>query len=392
MDTAFFRTLRSLDDDRARRSVGGVIIAAAVLLAWAAWFFLAHLERYEVTDTARVEIDRATHPIQSEIPGRVRVNRIVMGQMVTAGDVLLELDTNPEQLLVREEHARVDAISPQVQALREQLLAIDRTQAREREATRLALDEARARFREADVMAKLADVEAERLGRLFARGLTPERDRVQARAEADSRRAAAESAALVVRRLESEQRTRESERDATRDRLQGEISRLEGEKTTGSATLRRLEYEAERRLVRAPVSGRIVEGQVLRPGAYVRDGEVLGAIVPSGTLRIVAEFAPEAALGRIRAGQRARLRLEGFPWAQYGSVPATVSAVAGEIRGGRVRVELNIGADRSRVPLQHGLPGSVEVEVERVTPALLVFRAAGQLISSPVSPSAARQP
>jgi membrane fusion protein (multidrug efflux system) len=137
------------------------------------------------------------------------------------------------------------------------------------------------------------------------------------------------------------------------------------------------------------VSGRIVEAQVLRPGEYVRDGEVLGAVIPSGALRIVAEFAPEAALGRIRPGRSAKLRLDGFPWAEYGTVPAIVTAVAGEIRSGRVRVELRIGVTKgSKIPLQHGLPGSVEVEVERVTPAALAFRAAGQLISLGVSESA----
>ena len=40
------------------------------------------------------------------------------------------------------------------------------------------------------------------------------------------------------------------------------------------------------------------------------------------------------------------------------------------------------------IPLEHGLPGSTEVEVERVSPALLVLRAAGQFLgtSRPVRP------
>ena len=34
---------------------------------------------------------------------------------------------------------------------------------------------------------------------------------------------------------------------------------------------------------------------------------------------------PVAVVGRIRPGQPARLRLEGFPWTQYGTVAATVA-------------------------------------------------------------------
>src|SRR5579864_9610177 len=101
---------------------------------------------------------------------------------------------------------------------------------------------------------------------------------------------------------------------------------------------------------------------------------------------VIAQFPPPAAFGRIRPGQPARLRLEGFPWAQYGTVTATVSRVAGEVRDGRVRVELLVNPQSaSRIPLQHGMPGSVEVQVENVSPAALALRAAGQMIGEPTS-------
>lgn len=68
---------------------------------------------------------------------------------------------------------------------------------------------------------------------------------------------------------------------------------------------------------------------------------------------------------------------------QYGPVPATVARVASEVRDGRVRVEMTVDPSRNpRVPLQHGLPGSVEVLVERVTPAALILRTAGRMMAS----------
>jgi membrane fusion protein (multidrug efflux system) len=135
------------------------------------------------------------------------------------------------------------------------------------------------------------------------------------------------------------------------------------------------------------VDGRLGEVSVLRIGAVVDEGEKLGAVVPAGTLRVIAQFPPPAALGRIRPGQPARLRLQGFPWVQYGSIAARVESVASEIREGRVRVELGVTPQQSTpIPLQHGLPGSVEVEVEQVTPAALALRAAGRWIATTVSP------
>jgi membrane fusion protein (multidrug efflux system) len=107
-------------------------------------------------------------------------------------------------------------------------------------------------------------------------------------------------------------------------------------------------------------------------------------VVPEGRLRAVADFDPEAALGRLHEGQTARMRLRGFPWTEYGTVPATVSKVASEVRDGKVRVELRIDPTTTRIPLAHGLPGSVEVDVERTSPAELLLRSVGHVLGRPV--------
>ena len=78
------------------------------------------------------------------------------------------------------------------------------------------------------------------------------------------------------------------------------------------------------------------------------------------------------------------MRLDGFPWTQYGAVRATVETAGNEIREDHLRVELRVDDPASvPAPLQHGLPGTVEVEVETVTPAILSLRAAGRLFTQP---------
>jgi membrane fusion protein (multidrug efflux system) len=55
-----------------------------------------------------------------------------------------------------------------------------------------------------------------------------------------------------------------------------------------------------------------------------------------------------------------------------------VSSVAGELHDGQIRVELALDQDQSSaLPFQHGLPAEVNVEVERVSPAVLVLRSIG---------------
>ena len=91
-----------------------------------------------------------------------------------------------------------------------------------------------------------------------------------------------------------------------------------------------------------------------------------------------------AAIGRVRTGQPGRVRLLGFPWTEYGTLHATVSQVANEVRDGLVRVELAVDRLPPSLPLSHALPGDVEVEVERVRPASLVLRTLGGWLTRPV--------
>ena len=61
-----------------------------------------------------------------------------------------------------------------------------------------------------------------------------------------------------------------------------------------------------------------------------------------------------------------------------------MSRVSSELRDGSIRVEMAIADDTPEgLPLQHGLPGTAEVEVERVSPAALVLRAAGKILGRP---------
>ena len=69
------------------------------------------------------------------------------------------------------------------------------------------------------------------------------------------------------------------------------------------------------------------------------------------------------------------MRLDGFAWTQFGMLQGRVSHVASETYDGTIRVELSIDEQSARhVPMQHGMPGEVEVEVESVAPWSLLVR------------------
>jgi multidrug resistance efflux pump len=385
VSTPFSRTLRSLGAERSGRVVGGLALGALLLGGWAAWATLAEVPVYETTTTARIEVDGGIHAVQAPVAGRVVGSCLELGARVEEGAVLVELDAT-------ELEKDFDAKVAERRALEEQLAALDREMAAEREALGVARDaesaavaEAVAREDEMEPSARFAERRADRLHRMQTDGVASELEVDEADSTAETRRAAIAAARRGAQRVRLDHERSRRDRLVAVARLDREATRLRAELVLLQPVVERLEHEIDLRRIRAPKSGllgRIVE---LRPGAFVEAADLLFTVVPEEQrLRVVAQYDPASALGRIQPGQSARLRLAGFPWAQYGVVTATVSRIGSEAPDGRVRVELAVDRDGSqRIPLEHGLETAVEVEVERVSPAVLLLRAAGKLVDDP---------
>jgi membrane fusion protein (multidrug efflux system) len=303
--------------------------------------------------------------------------RFELDARVEAGDVLVELDDRPLLSKLEERRVRLTGVRAQLEPLKKELTAREAALQDTLKAGQMRIDESKARVREAETIAELRTLEAGRGSRLKEGGYLSDSEAARAIAEAEAARAAVDAQSRAQARAEAEQRSLAGE-------LAGELARLERQKTALEAEALALEAEIttltvdiEQRKIRTPIAGRIGEVFVLRAGAFVEEGDVVATVVPAGDLRAVAEF-PLSSVGRLAPGQPARLRLDAFPWTEFGTVRATVNAIATEANDGRVRVELAIDRDpRSAIPLQHGLAGTAIVEVEGVTPWTLVLRAAG---------------
>jgi len=385
---AFDRTLRALERDSGHGSLVAWSVAALVLAAWTAWFCLGEVTLFAVSRTARIEVRQAAHPLSAPVAGRVVASALEIGRPVRAGETVVEFDTAAERLRLREEEARLDAFQPRLGSVRQEILLREQTDAKEQRTALAARLVARHRVEEADAAVEFARENERGLREESVAGSVPKID--AQRAAADLRRLAATRDALAaeVRRIEADAQARAGTQRAEIEALRRQAVVLEGELATTRATVARLRNEIDRQKVVAPVDGRIGDIAGVRIGTYVTAGQSIGSVVPGGGVLLVAEFDPAAVIGRIRIGQASRLRLDGFPWAQYGLVDATVRRIAGEVRGTHLRVEFDLGSDPSpHVALRHGQPGSVEVALERVTPAQLVLRTAGQWLSGAGRPA-----
>ncbi len=360
-----------------------LLVVGLLVTVWTAWFFAVPVRVYEVTENARLEVESAAHPVSVQLDGRVTVTNLSIGRDVQKDEIVLVLDSEDERLALSEHRATHDGLTAELVAQRARIAAENEAASRHRAARHVAIQEARAAVEESEARSKYSELQLDALERLRARAATSRDEYARARAEAEALRALVKSTHLAPERLERELEAEATDHRARIAAFEVDAVRLASEIATESAIIRRLEHAVTRRYVRAPISGCVgAVAPTLRVGAVVRVGETVASIVPHGEARAVALF-PVAALGRIHTSQRARLRLQGFPWTQYGPVQAQVDHVGNEPNSGLIRVELILIPDpRSPIPITHGLPGTAEVEVERVSPATLVLRSAGHYLSA----------
>ena len=382
MASNFHRIDRSLAADNGSRSITAVAVGLLLVLVWFFWAFKAKVTMYEVSDSARLELNASTYPVQTSLAGQLVESRLSLGRQVAAGEVLLKLDSSAEQLSLSEEQVHRASIEPQLRALRGQMESEQAGQGDERRVLGFSKEGALAQYRQAETQAVLAERESDRANRLRSEGILAVAEAERAKADAQSKRAAADSLKIAVTGLEPELQVRERDREVRLRQIAGDEAKLEADIETSAVTIRKLQYEIERKSIRAPISGRLGECVVLHPGSHISEGQQLGIILPNDGLHVVAEFNPATALGRLHPGQHGILRLQAFPWAQFGTVSTHVSRVASEIRDGKVRVELAVDrTQKLRMPVQHGLPGTLEIEIERTSPATLILRSAGILVN-----------
>ena len=238
MTTNFYRVRHSLKADSGITSTAALLVALTLGAAWLVWAWQARITRYELSDSARLELNGAAYPVQANAAGKLVGSSLVLGKEVHAGDVLAELDDNDQRLSLQQERTHLTSLEPQLPALRAQMRSEGQGRSDERKVLGLSEDSARAQYEEARVQAEVAESVADRARRLRAAGIMSEADTQRAVADAAAKHAAAENRRLLLSRLVPEQAVRERDRDVRQKQILGDIAKVEAEMATSSAAIR----------------------------------------------------------------------------------------------------------------------------------------------------------
>ena len=337
--------------------IGLIVIAGVALAAW------SHYAGRESTDDAQV--DGHIVPTASRVPGTVAAVHVQDNQPVKAGDLLVELDARDYQLARDRAQADLDdavaaadeasAAVPVARATSSGNLSgaragVDRAEAGI-EAARAALGAAIAR--RAATEARLAEAQAaekkavQDLARIESLVKKDEVSRAQydaAVASADATRAAVASARAAVTEAQTGVTVAESQiaqaragvttAEASASAAATAPQQVAGSRARASAAEARVQRakaaveQAALALAHTKITASragLVSRKTVEVGQIVQAGQPLLALVPLDDVWVTANF-KETQLGRMRPGQRVRIRVDAFGRAFSGTVDSIAAA------------------------------------------------------------------
>ena len=122
-------------------------------------------------------------------------------------------------------------------------------------------------------------------------------------------------------------------------------------------------------LVRTPVAGTLVRLRFVSSGDSVNLGAHVATLLPDGAAAVVLARLPHRDVGRVREGQSARIKVDAYPYVQFGSIAATVTRVFAEPDSPEFTAKLllsrpSIDVHGTAMPLLPGMRTHVEVFTE----------------------------
>ncbi|MCE5243230.1 MAG: HlyD family efflux transporter periplasmic adaptor subunit, partial [Desulfobacteraceae bacterium] len=133
--------------------------------------------------------------------------------------------------------------------------------------------------------------------------------------------------------------------------------------------------EAVDQVIRASCPGKVSELLFRNGGEYVKESDLLCTILPDDSPLYMDVTVPNRDIGFIEPGMRIKYKFDAFPFADYGMLEGTVSAVAPsavEEEAGRYVYHVRGGVDKlffeikkKRYPVKAGMTATAELVTER---------------------------
>ena len=377
----------------------GGILFTGIIGAWA-WF--GTLEEVSVAQ-GQLAPQGEVYQVQPPIAGEVIRLAVKEGDYVEQGQTIAELDhrlieKEIERLTYslnayRQKLAQTKALIQQTRLGLSTLQAIARADVAVRQSS-IAEERAVIATNEQMLSQLQVDREAqvermERLTKLVDRGAFAEDHLFQVEQELRDRdrsitqtQGLAEQSNATIIQLQAElaqtqAMAQKNELDATKQlqQLNIEATQLESSIQETQAMLERSQTELAQATLVAPVSGTISALEVANEGVVMQPGQTIAEIAPSTAPLVLSALLPSEKAGLVKTGMPVNVKLNAFPYQDYGIVTGTVQTIspdakAHEQMGTVYQVEVTLDAttmthEGERIDLKAGQTATAEIIVRK---------------------------
>jgi membrane fusion protein (multidrug efflux system) len=325
----------SVDATEKRRRKMAIILLAAVLVLIGGGYFVWHAFQHEDTDDA--QIDGHIMPLSARITGQIQEVKVVEGQLVHAGDVLVTIDQRDYKIAVAQAQANVaDAEAtaassrwnvPITSVSTSSNLTSAETAVVNAEAgvagAEQNLESVKAAAEQAEANAAKSDADLARYRQLVAKEDISRQLYDQANAIAIANRAAVVSAKAVVLAVEQTLRQQQGKllqakadlRSAQTAPQQVSATRARADAADAqavqrSAQLDQAELNLSFTVIRSPVTG-IIGKKSVEVGQNVSVGQELVDVVPLDDIWVTANF-KETQLAHMEPGEPVEIKVDAY--------------------------------------------------------------------------------
>ena len=306
---------------RRLRLLGLAGLLAAVLGA-GSWFthrFLTLL----VVDDARVAADMIT--VSSRVPGWVAEVKVIAGDGVAAGGLLVRIDDRDSTLALREIEARLASLGARRGELEARLDMIDRQTSSLQAVSRARLEVARAALPAAEAERIFAEAEFGRAMQLMSSGSGTRQRHDQARSLLDGARQRVLGAVAEIQTAEAQIAAAEAAR-AELTVLRRQLDALEPQERELAAQRDRAGLDLRDRSILMPFDG-VVDRVFIDPGEYVAAGQRVLMLHDPARVRVEGNV-KETEIRFLRPGTPVKVAVDALPGRRFDGVVERVGGAA----------------------------------------------------------------
>jgi hemolysin D len=367
----------------------------SLFVAWA-WF--SQVDDVAVAQGKLIPRTEARQ-VQHEDTGKVVQLLIKEGDQVTAGQKIMELDTERAEGEVNRLKTILTATEAELLQTRGMLARMDlqaQTKAAiagtevdaqrvSNEQNQIAIEAQRQIMQQLEVTARTRQTRLQKLEEGRQAGAISE-EYIMSRQEElqEVQRRMTESQSVIDRSTSEMARLRAGmiqkqaevsqarlEAQQQKEQLQLRLMELEAKISETKVLIAKATAEVKRRFVLAPSSGEVLSMKVRQTGQVIQPGEVLAEIAPQGQPLILSAWLPAQEAGFVKEGMPVKVKMEAFAYQDYGIISGKVNQIGRDSQtidkvGSMYRVDIvldqtSIRAKGEQIQFKPGQLGTAEI-------------------------------